>query len=380
MRICFIAHLNDLSGANRSLVDLVLALKRLDNEVIVICPRKGELSNKLKSLEIDHKIIFSGAWVGDKNREKKIKKIFKIIVNIFAELRYYWFFKNNKMGIQIIHFNSFIYGCGARSLNKLKLPYIWHIREFPEETFNLSFYNKKKSYDLICKSESVIAISKAIYNRFSSDFGEKTTLVYNGINHHEDTVRYHQDSTACHNILIVGAIAKDKGQFEAVKSINNIVRCNEYPNIKLNIVGGIIDNDYYSEMNDYIVSNNLNDHIIFWGYNTDLSEFRRNNRIVLICSKFEAFGRVTVEAMLAKQLVIGANTGGTIEIIDNFKTGILYEQGNENDLAEKIIYALKNESEVERIIENGYEDAISKFTIERTADEINELYKKILMI
>lgn len=380
MRICFIAHLNDLSGANRSLVDLVLALKRLDNEVIVICPRKGELSNKLKSLEIDHKIIFSGAWVGDKNREKKIKKIFKIIVNIFAELRYYWFFKNNKMGIQIIHFNSFIYGCGARSLNKLKLPYIWHIREFPEETFNLSFYNKKKSYDLICKSESVIAISKAIYNRFSSDFGEKTTLVYNGINHHEDTVRYHQDSITCHNILIVGAIAKDKGQFEAVKSINNIVRCNEYPNIKLNIVGGIIDNDYYSEMNEYIVSNNLNDHIIFWGYNTDLSEFRRNNRIVLICSKFEAFGRVTVEAMLAKQLVIGANTGGTIEIIDNFKTGILYEQGNENDLAEKIIYALKNESEVERIIENGYEDAISKFTIERTADEINELYKKILMI
>lgn len=380
MKICFVAHLNDLSGANRSLVDLVLALKRLDNEVIVICPRKGELSNKLKSLEIDHKIIFSGAWVGDKNREKKIKKIFKIIVNIFAELRYYWFFKNNKMGIQIIHFNSFIYGCGARSLNKLKLPYIWHIREFPEETFNLSFYNKKKSYDLICKSESVIAISKAIYNRFSSDFGEKTTLVYNGINHHEDTVRYHQDSITCHNVLIVGAIAKDKGQFEAVKSINNIVRCNEYPNIKLNIVGGIIDNDYYSEMNEYIVSNNLNDHIIFWGYNTDLSEFRRNNRIVLICSKFEAFGRVTVEAMLAKQLVIGANTGGTIEIIDNFKTGILYEQGNENDLAEKIIYALKNESEVERIIENGYEDAISKFTIERTADEINELYKKILMI
>lgn len=380
MRICFIAHLNDLSGANRSLVDLVLALKRLDNEVIVICPRKGELSNKLKSLEIDHKIVFSGAWVGDKNREKKIKKIFKIIVNIFAELRYYWFFKNNKMGIQIIHFNSFIYGCGARSLNKLKLPYIWHIREFPEETFNLSFYNKKKSYDLICKSESVIAISKAIYNRFSSDFGEKTTLVYNGINHHEDTVRYHHDSTTCHNILMVGAIAKDKGQFEAIKSINNIVRCNEYPNIKLNIVGGIIDNDYYSEMNEYIVSNNLNDHIIFWGYNTDLSEFRRNNRIVLICSKFEAFGRVTVEAMLAKQLVIGANTGGTIEIIDNFKTGILYEQGNENDLAERIIYALKNESEVERIIENGYEDAISKFTIERTADEINELYKKILMI
>lgn len=40
MRICYIAHLGDLSGANRSLVDLVCAVRNLGVDVFVITPKK----------------------------------------------------------------------------------------------------------------------------------------------------------------------------------------------------------------------------------------------------------------------------------------------------------------------------------------------------
>ena len=48
----------------------------------------------------------------------------------------------------------------------------------------------------------------------------------------------------------------------------------------------------------------------------------------------EALGRVTLEAMLAVNMVIGTYTGGTLELIgENQERGYLYKQGNYRDLA-----------------------------------------------
>jgi len=377
LRICFVAHLNDLSGANRSLIDLIKVLKKLDHYILVICPRKGELSNKLEEIGIDYKVIHSGTWVGDKIKESIFKKYFKIFLNIIAEWRYYFFFKNNDLNIEIVHFNSFVYGCGAESLSKLNIPYVWHIREFPEDTFNLSFYDKEKSYNLIKGSETIIAISQAIYSRFKENFGSKMKLIYNGINSEDINIEYSENNENDNNVLMVGAVARDKGQLEAVKGINEILQTKKNIEIKLHLVGEIIDDNYYKEIKEFINNNKINDNIIFHGYHSNLNKFRKQSEIVLVCSKFEAFGRVTVEAMLSKQLVIGANTGGTTEIIDDFNTGLLYKQGDYIDLSKKIEYALNNKKETKKMIDNAYEIANKEFIIEKTAKKIDETYTQI---
>ena len=51
--------------------------------------------------------------------------------------------------------------------------------------------------------------------------------------------------------------------------------------------------------------------------------------IALVASCSEAFGRVTVEAMLAGMLVIGADVAGTSELICDGVNGILYEDDNQ---------------------------------------------------
>lgn len=46
-----------------------------------------------------------------------------------------------------------------------------------------------------------------------------------------------------------------------------------------------------------------------------------------MCFRYEAMGRVTAEAMAAALPVIGYNSGGTPELIENEVTGLLYEGG-----------------------------------------------------
>ncbi|MEC0169777.1 glycosyltransferase family 4 protein [Paenibacillus graminis] len=379
MRICFIAHLGDLSGANRSLVDLVCSIQNQGVNVFVITPRKGELSKKLDELDIDNLCIYSGSWLGDLKKESKIKKMSKIVINFFAEYRFYSFFKKNKGNFDVVHYNSFIYGVGAKSLLKLGISYVWHIREFPEETFGLTFYNRDKTYEIVSRAKKIIAISGAIYNHFSIEFGkEKIKLIYNGLEvSNKSTIIKREDNNETISLLLVGAIAEDKGQFEAIRAISYLVNSEKITNIALHIVGNTINMDYYIAIKKYIDDNQLDKYIDFHGYHSDVTVFRKLCSIALVCSKMEAFGRVTVEAMLARQLVIGSNTGGTIEIINDMETGLLYHQGDYISLANIIKFAIYHKNEMDRIIEKAYESAKNSFSIERTAREVIEQYEII---
>ena len=96
----------------------------------------------------------------------------------------------------------------------------------------------------------------------------------------------------------------------------------------------------------------------------------------IVASKAEAFGRVTVEAMMAGTLVIGANTAGTKELIgENY--GLLYEQGNAIDLADKIIYAMQNSEKMSLIAKNAREYSLQRFSAGRNAREIFDVYETI---
>lgn len=75
----------------------------------------------------------------------------------------------------------------------------------------------------------------------------------------------------------------------------------------------------------------------------------------------EAFGRVTVEAMGSGVPVIGANSGGTVELIKNKETGLLYCQGDYRDLSEKICQFIENAEYRKKIAESGCKLCQKKF-------------------
>ena len=172
------------------------------------------------------------------------------------------------------------------------------------------------------------------------------------------------------NLIIAGAITEGKGQIDAVLAINEL-KNRGYNNIKLSIAGSGDINILKYKIDELGLNNNIN----MLGQVRNLPEIRKNNDIELVCSKSEAFGRVTIEAMMSMMPVIGANTGGTKELIKDKYNGLLYEQGNYKSLANKIEYFIVNRDEIERMAKNAY--VFSKgFTVEKNMKQIYELYKQ----
>jgi glycosyltransferase involved in cell wall biosynthesis len=56
----------------------------------------------------------------------------------------------------------------------------------------------------------------------------------------------------------------------------------------------------------------------------------------VMATKAETFGMVTIESLACGTPVLGSNAGGTPEILDNERGGVLFETQNAMDLALKI--------------------------------------------
>lgn len=100
--------------------------------------------------------------------------------------------------------------------------------------------------------------------------------------------------------------------------------------------------------------------------------------VELVCSKSEAFGRVTIEAMMSMNPVIASNTGANTELIKEDYNGLLYNYGNYVDLANKIEVLIQNPDLLEKYGKNGYKFALENFTAEINAKNIEMVYKELI--
>ena len=163
-----------------------------------------------------------------------------------------------------------------------------------------------------------------------------------------------------------------KGQIYAVKMIHILID-RGMTKVHLYIVGNR-NPEYEKVLKKYISDNSLENYITFVDFTKNIQEIRKNIDIALVCSKNEALGRVTIESMLSDILVIGANSGGTAEIIQDGKTGYLYRSEDEVDLTEKVIYAWNHKEEVKEIVRQAKSYAEENFDSVKQTEKIEKMY------
>lgn len=169
---------------------------------------------------------------------------------------------------------------------------------------------------------------------------------------------------------MIGQIAPSKNILEALKALHICLQ--EGFMFCFSIVGKAEDLDYLSSLKDYIRENSMEEYVTFKGPTNNPFKFFRENHVLLMCSNKEAFGRVTVEALKSGIPVIGSNTGGTLEIIDDGINGYFYQSGDPADLAKKIIqlsnqYAHFNHNQIARL-------AGDRFNEKNTLNQLCEVF------
>ncbi|MDR0423511.1 MAG: glycosyltransferase family 4 protein [Rickettsiales bacterium] len=93
----------------------------------------------------------------------------------------------------------------------------------------------------------------------------------------------------------------------------------------------------------------------------------------------EAFGMVTLEAQSMNKIVVATKHGGTMETIDDGKTGFLVNPKNIEEFAKIIdnILVMPKE-EKEKIGENARRSVINNFSIQKMCENTMNVYKKFL--
>ena len=82
-----------------------------------------------------------------------------------------------------------------------------------------------------------------------------------------------------------------------------------------------------------------------------------------MCSRSEAFGRVTVEYLRRGRPVIGTRSGGTPELVEDGVTGFLYEPGDCTALAHRIELLASSNAMLTEFSKAALERNVDRFLI-----------------
>lgn len=373
---------HNLTGGSRSFLDFIEILKEQDVEPFVVVSESWALTEELEKMNIP--VLVSKMYrpfIGTINRVKfyRLKYQIKRMINSKAKRGAIKWFRDN--GVQIVHINSQFAGIvGCQVAQELKIPYVYHIREYLDSDFGIQFYNQKLVDDYIKTANRIIAISQSIQSFYERKFNRKLVLVYNGLPVYENTyegykVRLLDDMV---RLVIVGRVTDAKGQMEAVEALKILVKEYGYKNLVLHIVGYMGKDSYELKVKKFIDDNGIENHVVLHSFTNSPFEISKECDIGLTCSAAEAFGRITVEYMLASLFTIGANTGGTPEIILDRERGLLYQQGDSRELANKIKWTLEHKDDANRMIWMGQNRALDNFAITATAREIRRVYGELV--
>ena len=139
-------------------------------------------------------------------------------------------------------------------------------------------------------------------------------------------------------IGIFSRIEEQKGQHLAIEAIKLL---HEHQ-IQLIIVGHSMDIHYENYLKDLISKYDLKDKIKFVPFVNQPMKIMGLLDLIILPTFEETFGLVVAEAMLMGVPVIGSNKGGVPEIIEDNKTGLLFESKNFHSLKEKILLIIKS--------------------------------------
>jgi len=111
----------------------------------------------------------------------------------------------------------------------------------------------------------------------------------------------------------------------------------------------------------------------------ELPAFYSAARVLVVPSVwFEVFGIVCAEAMGHRLPVIASRIGGLPEVLDDGVTGLLFEPGSSEELAEKIELVWNDDALCQRLGDAGRKRAVGQFSTEIYYERLMDLYNRAL--
>jgi glycosyltransferase involved in cell wall biosynthesis len=155
----------------------------------------------------------------------------------------------------------------------------------------------------------------------------------------------------------------------------------ERPDTKLVVVGDDVsgqDGAYLRELKELAVKLRIADAVIFTGGRSDIPRVMAACDVFTLPSFEEPFGLVFLEAMAMARPVIAIDNGGTPEVVEHGRSGLLSPPWDVPALAANISALLRDPERRARLGSYGRQRVLEYFNAERMAQDAARAYEAVL--
>jgi len=170
--------------------------------------------------------------------------------------------------------------------------------------------------------------------------------------------------------LFVGRLSAEKGCWTLIRAFERL------PQVPLKIVG---TGPMELELRDYVRDRNLGN-IEFLGFKSGAEkwEILRNALCVILPSEwYENFPVTALEAFMASKPVIASRMGGLPYIVEEGKSGLLFEAGKPEELAQKIQQLAAHPEEALRLGQCGRRMSETKYGPDQAYRNLMDIFSQV---
>ncbi len=367
LKILYLHNITEISGGERSLLNLWANLDRRRFELFLIVPQEGHLSRAARQLNVQVGILDV-----PKLRFLNIFRIFNCAIDLASFLRLYQ--------IDIIHSyaprNNILSALIAK-LGGQKT--IWHER-------NLLYGQEiDRSVQFFFLPDCIICNSNAVARRFASiKDSSKIRVVLNGVDlvtfkpSEHDSLKSKLGLDQKKVVGVVANLNKRKRPEFLIEAIPLVV--SRFQDVRFLIIGGEFPSENgrrLKELQELVKSKGMENHVIFTGFKEDVSPYLNVLDLLVHVTDKEACSRSILEAMACGKAVIAVNDGGNPELVEDQKTGILTDVNDREKLVQSIAELLKDDHRRRAMGRQAREKAQQCFDVKRNAAQTQSIYLEI---
>jgi glycosyltransferase involved in cell wall biosynthesis len=372
-QVLFVSYTAVLGGGELCLLDFAHAY-RDTSQVLLLTD--GILKTRLEDLGVKVEVLPSSRSLAD----VKVSSGLASLKSIGDLLQLGKQVAQKSQNFDVIHANNqkgFVVAAIARLFGGV--PVVWHLHDILTADI-FSSTNRKIAVTLAnWFATRVIVNSQATGEAFIAAGGNSRLLrtVHNGFDS-EIFDRLDDDQTSLRQELgipcdrpLIGMFSRLsywKGQHILLEAASKLT------DVHVLLVGDALfgEAEYTAKLKNIAAQPSLQNHVHWLGFRQDIPQLMKACDVIAHCSTApEPFGRVIVEAQLAKRPAIATIGGGTSEIIEDGVTGLLIPPNDADLLAEAIAKIFSDRELTNKMVENGYIQAKIKFSIATVCAEFD---------
>lgn len=369
-RILFLSYTAALGGGELCLLDLATALR---HHSAVLLLTQGPLDQRLRAARVEV------LGLGEVNSDRALAQVRTHTGFSLASLRAIAQVGRLARGVaqmgrefDCLHANNlkaFVVAAIARFLGGA--PVVWHLHDLLTAGI-FSAINRRLLVALANRlAWRVVVNSQATGDAFVECGGRRSLVrvVYNGFRREPFDAVSEEMARATRRNLNIPATVPLVGCFSRLSPWKGqhvlLAALRDLPGVHGLLVGEALfaEQDYRTHLQQLVVDFGLGDRVHWLGFRDDVPQLMKACDVIVHTStEPEPFGRVVVEAQLARRPVVAAAAGGVLELVTPHQTGWLVPPNDAMALARALKHIFDHPDSA--IVEQAYQQAVTHFSLD----------------